>query len=440
MIQPGDRILIGLSGGADSICLAELLWHLKEEFNMELGALYCHHGIRGGEADEDGFFVKRFCEAREIAYFEARENVEERAKKKKMSVEEAGREFRYETFEQIMVRENFGKLAVAHNANDRAETMLFHLARGTNLSGLCTMEPMREFGRGKVLIRPLLWTTREEIEKWLVIQELTWRTDSTNLSDLYTRNQIRHQVLPKLQKINAQAVQHMGEASDSIREAVEFLGEEEEKIIKSCVKVEKERAVICISMLQQCHIYMKKAVLYRVLCQVLGSRKDIGSIHIKMLLDLLDGESGKQVSLGHGLYGRKEYDKLVISDQSRHNLSFDEGKLSNIDLQMEVVPYTGQEILKNKYTKYLDCDKIKDNLVLRHWQEGDYIFLREDGGKKKLGRYFIDEKIPPEERRRIPLLADGNHIVWVVGYRISAYYKVTDKTKNILVVNINNKG
>lgn len=441
MLEPGNRVLIGLSGGADSICLAELLWLWKEKYQLTLGAVYCHHGIRGAEADEDGAFVRTFCEERGISFYEVREKVEERAKRRKISVEEAGREFRYETFGHIMKEEGYSVLALAHHANDRAETMLFHLARGTNLSGLCAMEPVRQGKTGEKIIRPLLWTEREEIEAWLLNRQISWRTDSTNLSDLYTRNRLRHYGIPVLREVNEKAVSHMGETADAVYEALDFIRGQQRELEKRCVTLdaEKKRAVIVISLLKEAHRYMQKAVLYQVMAELLGEKKDISKVHVEQLLGLMENQSGKEISLGRGLFGRREYENLLLFFREENGQDKKE-LLEGIQIKMECCPYTGQEISKNEYTKYFDCDKIKDNLVLRHWQEGDYLYLREDGGKKKLNRYFIDEKIPAEKRKEIPLLADGSHVVWLIGHRISSYYKVTEKTKNLLIIHVQNKG
>lgn len=440
MLGEGDRVLIGLSGGADSICLAEMLYMLRDNYQLDLGAVHCHHGIRGKEADEDGSFVREFCQKRGISFYEVKEKVENRAKKQKISVEEAGREFRYETFGTIMKEEGYSVLALAHHANDRAETMLFHLARGTNLSGLCSIEPVRMGKNGEKIIRPLLWTEREKIESWLLERQMSWRTDSTNLSDLYTRNRIRHQGIPLLREVNEKAISHMGKTADAVSEALDFLKEQQREVEESCVlwEEEKSRAVISIPRLKIAHIYMQKAVLYQVIAALLGEKKDISRVHVEQLRSLMEGQSGKEVSLGRGLLGRREYEKLILQKEEKKENKKD--FLADITLEMERCPYIGQEISKNEYTKYFDCDKIKHNLVLRHWQEGDYLYLREDGGKKKLNRYFIDEKIPVEKRKELPLLADGSHILWIVGHRISSYYKVTEKTKNLLIIHIQNKG
>lgn len=451
MIDEGDRILVGCSGGADSICLLQMLYLLRNTLSLKIGAVYCNHGIRREEAVEDGRFVEAFCKERQISYYEAFQNVTKRAKDEKLTVEEAGRQFRYETFARIMEEDGYDKVAVAHNANDRAETMLFHLARGTGISGLCTMDSMRSFSEGKMLIRPLLFTQRKDIEAWLLKQGLSWRTDCTNFMDIYTRNQIRHKILPMMEKINEKAVVHMCETAEKLKEASDYLKEEEDKIWTECVKwLEKERkAIIDLSVLEKYHDYMIKTLLYRVLSEVMGTKKDIATVHVDMLFDLYKGGSGREVSLGKQVYGYKKYDELIVffkkndtaNDQKwKGSTVIEKTTLEKLKLQTEIIDFTGQEISKNEYTKCFDCDKIKNSVVLRCWQEGDYIFLKEDGGRKKLNRYFIDEKIPPEKRRQIPLLADGAHVMWIVGHRISAYYKVTEQTRRVFVASVENKG
>ena len=437
MLEKGDRILIGLSGGSDSVCLAQILYELSDQYELKLAALCCHHGLRGEEADRDVAFAEEFCRQRKIQFYKRYENVEERALKKHISIEEAGREFRYETFRDVMEKEDYKKLAVAHNADDRAETMLFHLSRGTGIAGLCTMDPIRLFYGDRLLIRPLLWTKKSEIEKWLTKQQITWRVDETNQEDLYTRNRIRHHVIPQLCQVNERAVEHMGETAQQLNEICSYLKEEENRIYENAVEKNGTSIIIFPDRLKMVHPYMKKAVLYRSLCILAEGSRDVTSAHVKILMDLLLGETGREAYFIKGIRARREYDRLLLYRDSGNPAVLSEKKEENgsrIELEMEKYPYTGQEISKNEYTKYFDCDKIQSKLCLRFWQEGDYFFLREDGGKKKLNRYFIDHKIPVEERCQIPLLADGNHILWIVGHRISAYYKVTETTKTILKV------
>ena len=447
MLEKGDRVLIGISGGSDSICLAQMLHTLRPEYNLELAAVCCHHGLRGEEADQDVRFAEDFCRRRNIAFFKVYEDVQARAADKKISIEEAGREFRYETFRSLMEKHDYNKLAIAHNADDRAETMLFHLARGTGIAGLCTMDPMRELFDGRYLIRPLLGIKKSAIEAWLTEKNIPWRVDSSNEEDIYTRNRIRHHVLPELAKINERTAEHMGETAEQLDEICSYLKEEEDRIFEQTVQQTEEELIVSVNILRNYHSYMKKSVLRRCICKMAGGGKDITSSHVKILLDLLEGETGREAHLIKGIRVRREYEFLIFTKEKDGPKSSDgENRENNTDIiaQIELImkkyPYTGQEILKNEYTKQFDCDKILCELCLRFWQEGDYLYLKEDGGKKKMSRYFIDNKIPSGERGRIPLLADGSHILWIVGHRISAYYKVTEETKEILEVTIKNKG
>jgi tRNA(Ile)-lysidine synthase len=296
------------------------------------------------------------------------------------------------------------------------------------------MEPIRKLWENAALIRPLLGIDRDEIEAWLRKNQLTWQTDQTNLSDQYTRNKIRHHILPKLKEINGQAVSHMGKTAQSIGEAVDYLKIQEEQACREILiaSSQKQERVLDAEKLKRFHPYLQKAVLYRLLSEFSGGQKDISSVHIDLLKELLEGESGREISLAKQVRARKEYDRLILFREQTK-------EMPDWEMKTEKIPYSGQEILKKKYTKFFDCGKIKNELCLRFWQPGDYLYLREDGGRKKLNRYFIDEKIPSAQRGQIPVLADGSHIVWVVGYRISAYYKVTEQTEDILSVTIKEK-
>ena len=444
MLEKGDRILIGLSGGSDSICLARVLYELRPDYELELAAVCCHHGLRGEEADLDVRFVEEFCKEHRITFFKKYEDVQRLAEEKGLSIEEAGREFRYGSFRSVMKSYDYNKLAIAHNGDDRAETMLFHLARGTGIAGLSTMEPVREFFEGRYLIRPLLWTRKTEIEEWLKQKNISWREDKTNQEDIYTRNRIRHHVLPELTAVNNRAVEHMGKTAEQLSEVCSYLKEEENCIYDRVSKQQENGIHISVSLLKKQHSYMQKSILYRCICDLSQGRKDISSSHVKILLNLMDGATGREAHLINGIRASRQYDSLILVREGAETADYLEKRekdlLNQLELVMKKYPYTGGEISKNEYTKQFDCAKIHSKLCLRVWQEGDYLYLKEDGGKKKLNRYFIDNKIPSDKRKQIPLLADGNHILWIVGHRISAYYKVTEETKEILEVTIENKG
>ena len=228
MIEMGDRIVMGISGGADSVALLLLLDRIKAQFGgIELFAVHVNHGIRQ-EAEEDADYVRRLCEKYRSPFYLFEENIPALAKKRGKTEEEMGREYRYQCFYKIMKEVNAGKLAVAHHMDDQAETMLFHLVRGCNLSGMAGMRPVNDLLvkleeesvhiiKGRV-IRPLLQCRKRELTDWLAQQNMTWREDSTNREDVYSRNRIRNQVLPVLETVNQQAVLHMAEFAECIAE------------------------------------------------------------------------------------------------------------------------------------------------------------------------------------------------------------------------------
>ena len=229
MIEPGDTIVLGISGGADSVCLLKILSKWKESWGISLKAVHVHHQLRGKEADDDEAFVRRLCEGEGIVCQVFHEDVQGIANREKKGLEEAGRLARYRCFTKVCEEVGGGKIALAHHQDDLAETMLHHLVRGTGIAGLCSLKPV-----SGNRIRPLLCLGKEEILAYLEEAGQSWRTDSSNLEDDYTRNRIRHHVLEELKtEVNPQAVRHMAQLSEELEEARSACpgGREREKTI-----------------------------------------------------------------------------------------------------------------------------------------------------------------------------------------------------------------
>lgn len=447
MIEKNDRIVIGVSGGADSMCLLFVLYELRAEIPMELQVVHVEHGIRREASRADAEFVKQICQSLQLPYREVAIDCPALSAEWNMTLEEAGRAARYDAFE----REKPDKIAVAHHQNDAAETLLFHLFRGTGLRGLGAIPPVR----GKI-IRPLLCVTAEEIRQYLLQKGITWREDETNFSDEYARNRIRHHIVPAAESINPKAVTHMSETALRLREIEEYMtevsqlaydryricGEEGKRIVLSRGLFLEEKPVIVSYVLQKC------------LCELTGKWKDITAANIADLIGLSDRQSGKRIHLPGGLIASRSYEKIVI--EKEFEMLFAGSRISrSVPMQGDVELPDGRvlrtallsaaeasELKKNGnipnevYTKWFDYDKIKNSVVLRTRQTGDYFYVNSGRGTKKLKSYFIDEKIPIDERNRIFLLADGNHILWIPGYRICEGIKVTDLTKQIWEVSI----
>ena len=451
MARPGDGVLVGLSGGADSVGLLLVLWKLRETFQISLRALHVHHGLRGAEADRDAAFSRMLCERLEVPFYEFRIDAAKEALDRKCSVEEAGRQARYRLYEETalaweekmcpdLTSENAGEkeaaaarvhIATAHHADDNAETVLFNLFRGSGLTGLSGIAPVR--GR---IIRPLLWARRSEIQTWLRQQGQDWVEDSTNQESEYSRNWLRNELLPAVEeRLNAQAVRHIDQAGRRIRQADAYLEEVAEEWLQKHAPDGKADAG---ALAEQAEI-VQGYIVRRLFLKSKMPLRDVTETHVQAVRELLYQGTGKSISLPHGfravnIYGFLKCARLVIQGKKRGLLP---GIQNENLLQMHTFPCeNGDEFPKNQYTKWLDYDKIKGTLSLRHRQPGDYLTLP-SGGRKTLKSWMIDEKIPRQEREQIWLLAEEKHILWIVGHRISAYYKITEQTKTILEVEFN---
>ncbi len=467
MIAPGDTVAAGVSGGADSVCLFLILCELAEELKFRLIAVHVNHGIRGKEAEADAGYVKRLCEERGVPFVLVREDVKAYAGREHLSEEEAGRKVRYRAFEETLYQYGApdGKIAVAHNANDRAETMLFHLFRGTGLAGASGIKPVR--GR---IIRPVLCLRREEIETYLRERQISFCIDRTNMEDTYTRNRIRNHIFPYVEEqVCRQAVEHMCEAADVLAETEQYIRKQTEEAYARCAAEADGRVELDIKRLSQEEPFIRRQVLLFGLEQVTEGRKDITSVHIKEIEKLLDKDGSKQLSLPYGLVARREplkgYSSLILyREQNAEPAGCGEepaavevpipgtieipglGRVEFTLLERGKLPpeseiagfFSGnsQFIPQKSCTKWFDYDRITKSLVFRIRKKGDYLTINRNLGRKKLKDYMIEEKIPKSRREKLYVLADGSHILWVPGYRISEYYKITEDTEHILQVQL----
>ncbi len=440
MIRPKDKVLVGISGGPDSVCLLFALLELVQELDFTLMCVHVNHGLRE-EAIQDEAFVRNLCEAQGIFLVRHTCDVRGRAARENLTLEEAGRMYRYEAFHEDAQAYQCNRIAVAHHANDQAETMLFHLFRGTGIRGLSGMEPVR----GKI-IRPLLCVEQDEILQWLGERELSWRTDQTNMDQEYTRNRIRHTILSCAQKqINAQSVRHMADTGTELREIERYLEEETEKACQQYVQWEKDSCRILGDVFGQLDPVLRSRLFRRCLKEAGGGLRDMERIHIQLLEALWEKKVGSRLDLPGGRSVYREYTGLCLCCRNPvpENLEKDAPLYPAVPGTYVVgkEKWTFSEELfwentEKTYTKWFDYDKIKKSLEIRRRMPGDYLEINQEHGRKKLKDYLIDQKVPREQRGQILLLADGSHIMWIPGRRISEGYKVTESTKRILKVQI----
>ncbi len=457
MIERGDRIVVGVSGGADSVCLLYVLHKLIPVYSMELIAVHINHGIRGEEANRDQLYVSELCKSLGIPFFHFTYNVKEFAERCNLTEEEAGRNIRYQSFLEVCRQQKCNKIAVAHNKNDNAETILFHLFRGSGIKGLTGMEPNRvictDFGN-IILIRPLLCMERDEIEEYLHREGISYQIDSTNLTEDYTRNKIRNRILRYATKeINTGAVNNIHESSLKLKEALEYMEENINSRYRELVTKKGSEFTIKVKELSKEAMALQKGIIRKVLEEIAGRQKDLESKHIDAIRSLYDKQVGKYVHLPYHMIAKRDYEEIKIykKNEVRTINSGDtkiEAKIIGIPgelyvpqlnkvLQTQLLQYEKKNTIpKNSCMKWFDYDKIENAVEIRTRKEGDYIQINGSGGRKKIKDFFIDQKIPKEQRDSQVLIADGNHVMWIPGTsdRMSEKYKVDETTTKILLM------
>lgn len=440
MLQCGDSVVLGVSGGADSLCLLVLLNEFAKDMNLTLTVVHVNHHIRGKEADEDQKYVEDFCRKLKVDCRVFHIDAVKLAEEMKCSEEEAGRIARYRIFEETLNEIKGDKIAVAHNLNDCSETILFQLFRGSGIKGLTGIQAVRNN-----IVRPILCLTRDEIEEILQAREISFCTDSTNLSEDYTRNKIRNRVIPYIEEnINSNASLNVVKAGSELTEIEDYLEKETGKLFEIYVE-EQNKSFLIKKDVYNLHPVIKKRIVRRVISRLSGKLKDVTRIHVEIALELFDKGTGCKVNLPYGIVAERKYDGVSLcvetksSDEQKNAVKetviYRNGVIFEneyVAVKKEKCANFGENVPEIMYTKWIDCDKIKDSLVLRTRQTGDYITIDDNGKTKKLKDYFINEKIPKDKRDEILLVADGHHIVWIIGYRMSSSYKLSKDTSEVL--------
>lgn len=504
LLAPGDKALVALSGGADSVCLLLVLAELAGVRGWEIRALHVHHGLRGPEADRDEQFVRKLCGRLDVPLFVVHRDVAGYARERGLSTEEAGRILRYQALEdygraweaegesrgaewvgptgQSRKTECTGpedrgskpaadetrgkrtgkgpatavKIAVAHHKDDNVETIIHHLLRGSGLRGLGGMLPVQ--GNR---VRPLLCVDREEITGYLRQRGQDWCEDSTNDSVDYTRNRIRKELLPYMEsRIHEGAGENILRSGKLFADVDRYLARQAETVWQQAGSMSgglaEQPGKQCVSARIPCQVLLdqdpviRSYVIRRMLDLAAPGQKDLTARHYRQIEALAQGGTGRRCDLPGALVAKRDYEYLILEAREPGRLLGPGQENSFAFCESIPLPRPGQgpvqvgnlvleaffrekeeEIPKNQYTKWFDYARIKDTLSVRTWREGDYLTLR-GGGRKMLNRFFIDEKISRDARPGIQVLAAGSHVLWVIGYRISEYYKITDETQAIL--------
>lgn len=461
MFREGDTVVIGVSGGADSICLTRYLLTRRSMNKLHLIAVHVNHMLRGAEAERDEESVRFFCEQWQIPLRVFRKDVSAIAAEMGSSLEEAGRTVRYSCFRQVMEEEREKgasrvRLAVAHHADDLAETVLFRMIRGTGPAGLRSIRPVWED-----TVRPLLCLRKTEIYR--ILQDLgqDFVEDSTNQEEDYSRNYIRHRILPDMQKMNVRIVEHLCQLAEQTGELMDYVRPVLEGECDGCIQKKEEGYLLKEQEFADLPVFAKKEAVRQILFQTAGQEKDITAVHITQVLALMDNVLGKRISLPYGLMAVRTKEGIFVSSCTDRRKEpeirkkdatveyknvdlpdWESGKIWTVtadngsELEFRYEEYDGHPIEKNDCIKYFDYDTIKCKLCLRTRREGDYLVINQEGQHKLLKRYFIDEKIERDQRDQRLLLAEGSHILWVLGGRISEACRIQEETCRLLVVRI----
>ena len=460
LIRPGEAVAAGVSGGADSVCLLLILERLSREWGFYLCAVHVHHGLRES-ADADRAYVEELCGRLGIPLHCFQEDAAVAADSWGTGIEEAGRRIRHEAFEKVCrsVEEELGATclaAVAHHIEDQAETVLFHLCRGTDLRGLRGMEP-----RNGRFIRPLLEVKRGAIEAYLQEMETPWRTDETNADTAYTRNFLRAEILPRLHEgVNSAAADHIARFARTCAETEAYLEDRTREALNRCLRepeatrTEKKRSLILsIPALLQEDPLIRGRILYQCLAVSAGTRRDLQRVHIEDLTRLCEGEKNGSLSLpgrvealrsGGELYLYRRLVRREEDSGSDADAFVSAGNVYPVQYRgysVQVMDYDGNgaSIPRKRYTKWFDYDKIGALPVFRTRQPGDRMTLLDPAApqgkvRKKLARVMLDAKIPSVLRDRLLLPFEGQEALWIPGVRMSDRFRVGPETRKVVEI------
>ena len=411
LFKKGDIVTVALSGGADSVALLYALNQLKDKLGITLKAVHLNHQIRGDEALRDENFAKDFCGNLNIPLICERIDVPQFAKSNNLSLETAARKVRYNLFERV----NEGVIATAHTASDNLETMLLNLARGTALDGLCGIPIKRDY-----IVRPIIGATREQVEKYCKANDLKFITDSTNLTDDYTRNKIRHKIVPVLKEINPKVESLALKTSKSLSEASTFIKQEAKKYIADFSKGN----YLSVENFKTLSPTLAKNIIIEFVktidCEISLENSHIESIYKNCL------QNGK-TSIPK--------DKFCVVNKGILSIgSINENEKTpvfNVEISEK------QEKINNLFlNNSLDCDKIIGNLVVRSRKAGDSIRLANRGCTKPLTKLYNEYEIPVNIRDTLPVIADDKGVVWIHGIGVAERCFIKENTKQIYLIEV----
>ena len=448
MIQPKETVLVGVSGGVDSLALLYALYALRHQLDCQLHVAHLDHGFREDSA-ADAAYVAKQADCLGVPISTDRIDVPQLMREQKLSTEVAARQARYQFYERVSERIGATKIALGHHRDDQAETVLINLLRGAGASGLKGMLPVRE---GK-FIRPLLAFSRKEIEDFVVQRGLEPRRDATNYQLNYLRNRIRLELIPILERTyNSNIQSTLNQTAELLRTESDYLEALAREAFQACwiESCALDTIVLDRCLFREYHLALRRRILRLAIAEVLGELRDLYFNHFESMLNLIDGEApNSTLHLPNGVEFRREYNRILIQKATDSYASFEyevavPGHTALPLLDAEMIATVVEQPMNcavadkfpdGKFQAVFDLDRLQPPLTLRQRRDGDRFQPFGMQGRKKLKDLLIDAKIPRQERGRVPVLMNGDEIIWVVGYRTSEPFKVRTETKCRLYLN-----
>ncbi len=441
MLRPGDLVITGLSGGPDSVCLMHVLHNLKGRLKIDLIPVYINHGLRPEEIPHEIDFCRRFSESLGYELIVREIDVLGYVKTTGKNKQEAARFLRYNALQEVLLEKKAQAIAVGHNADDQAETIIIRLLRGTGPQGLQGIPPVR----GNI-IRPLIEIERKEIEDYLFKNNLHFVTDSSNLRSEYLRNWVRLKVMPILKEKNPSIVQSLGRLAEIFSEEERLYEIEVTKaLMRSMARKTDSMIELFLKPLEAIDKRILRRLLRRAVDEVFSLR-GLSFIHIEEMIELIkQGSPGDRVYIKGNIRAIKGYSLFTITSEPPLRLkdyvlpvpgsiNIEEKGYKLIAICMDSRP---EDLGDGKKKIVIDRDKIaSQNLLVRSWKPGDFFYPFGFGKRKKLQDFFTDLKVPRDERYSIPVVEEGGSIVWVTGFRMDDRYKVEKDTKRFLILRI----
>lgn len=435
LVKPGQHVIVAVSGGIDSMVLLDFLAKNKDLLKISLSVAHINHQLRGRDSKADEKLVVRTAQKFEIPFYIKDVPTKQFAVREKVSIQEAARTLRYEFFDSLKRSLNADLIATAHNADDNAETMLFHFIRGTGIHGLSGI-PVRR----NEFVRPLLATTRKEIEKYAESNTVAFRNDVSNLKEEYTRNYIRHSIIPKIiGRINPSLLHTMQRESETFRLLSDFIDTEvrrlyESTVLDSSIKLKEFNTV---------DPYMRQMIVRRLL-EVHGIEPSFSVI--ASLLNLAELQKGSSVDISKEWIAERSADTIFLHRRAvQTGFEFAVHEVSTVSNDLFTFSIQRALNVKNKKSnnpsiEYVDAAAVSFPLTIRSWKPGDTMVPLGMKGKKKLSDLFGELKFTSEQKSSIPVVVSGDTILWVAGVRLNDQFKITGKTKNIYKLSITYHG